>query len=132
VAGPLLLRAIARRLSERGRACAHTIDAVSSSDVDSARREWGEAYRRLEEESRDSGRAGGLRAQLAAMTDELRKRVGSTFTLGELAQEYRRADSWALQAVGGDELPAEWLATLAYVEGAAFHLYARGAVDYEP
>jgi hypothetical protein len=110
----------------------HTIEAVSSSEVESARREWGEAYRRFEEASRDSGRAVGLRAQLAAVTDELRKRVGSTFSLLELADEYRRAESWALQAAGGDGLGAEWLATLTYVEGAAFHLYARGAVDYEP
>lgn len=105
---------------------------MTNSDVESARREWDEAHRRLQEESRDAGRADGLRLQLAAVTDELRKRVGSTFTLGDLAAEYRRADSWAPQAAGGDELGPEWLSTLAYVEGAAFRLYSRGAVDYEP
>jgi hypothetical protein len=105
---------------------------VTGTEVENARREWEEAYRRLQEESRDPRRADGLRAQLAGVTGELRKRVGSTFTLGELAAEYRRADSWTLQAAGGDELGPEWLATLAHVEGAAFLLYARGAVDYEP
>ena len=105
---------------------------MSSPDVDSAKREWDEAYRRLQEESRDTRRAEGLRAQLAAVTEELRKRVGSTYTVGELAEEYRRADSWALVAAGGDELGPEWLGTLAYVEGAAFRLYSRGAVDYVP
>ena len=103
-----------------------------SPEVENARREWEESYRRLEEESRDTQRAAGLRAQLAAVINELRKRVGSTFTLVEPAAEYRRANSWALRAAGGDELGPEWLATLAYVEGAAFHLYARGAVDYDP
>ena len=103
-----------------------------TSEVESARRDWDDAYRRLEEATRDPERAEVLRLQLVAVTEELRKRVGGTFTLGELAAEYRRADSWALQAVGGDELGSEWLGTLTYVEGAAFHLYARGAVDYDP
>jgi hypothetical protein len=103
-----------------------------TSDVESARRDWEDAYRRLEEASRDPARADGLRLQLRAVTAELRKRVGSTFTLGELAAEYRRADSWAYDAVGAEELSPQWLATLSIVEGAAFRLYARGAVDYEP
>lgn len=105
---------------------------MGSGDVESAKREWEEAHRRLQEENRDPKRAEALRAQLAAATEELRKRVGSTFTLRELAEEYRRADSWALLGAVGDELDRESLRTLTYVEGAAFRLYARGAVDYEP
>ena len=103
-----------------------------TSDVESARRDWEDAYRRFEEASRDSLRGEGLRHQLRAVTEELRKRVGSTFTLGELAAEYRRADAWAYDAVGAEELSPQWLATLSIVEGAAFRLYARGAVDYKP
>jgi hypothetical protein len=105
---------------------------MSSPDVESARREWEEAHRRLQEETRDAGRGAVLYRQLAAIMDELRRRVGSSFTLGELAAEYRGADAWALQAAGGDELDPQWLSTLTYVEGAAFRLYSRGAVDYEP
>jgi hypothetical protein len=101
-------------------------------DVESARRDWEDAYRRLEEASRDPAQADGLRTQLRAVTEELRKRVGSTFTIGELAAEYRRADAWAYDAVAAEELGAQWLGTLSIVEGAAFRLYARGAVDYEP
>lgn len=101
-------------------------------DVESAKRDWEEAYRRFEEEMRDGRRSEGLRIQLRAVTDELRKRVGSTFTLGELAAEYGRADGWAREAVGVDELGPEWLATLTIVEGAAFCLHSRGAVDYSP
>lgn len=101
-------------------------------EVESARRDWDEAYRRLEEATRDAARAEGLRLQLVAVTNELRRRVGSTFTLGELAAEYQRADDWAREAVVAGELGPEWLATLTIVEGAAFRLYARGAVDYEP
>jgi hypothetical protein len=103
-----------------------------TADVESARRDWEDAYRRLEEASRDPARAEPLRHQLVAVTEELRKRVGSTFTLRELADEYRRADAWALEAVGASELGPQWLGTLSIVEGAAFRLYARGAVDYSP
>ena len=103
-----------------------------TADVESARRDWEEAYRRLQEASRDPARAEGLRLQLAAVTEELRKRVGSTFTLRELADEYGRADAWTLEAVGANALAPQWLGTLSVVEGAAFRLYARGAVDYEP
>lgn len=103
-----------------------------TADVESARRDWEDAYRRLEEASRDPARADGLRVQLRAVTEELRKRVGSTFTVGELAAEYRRAEGWTRDAVAADQLGPQWLSTLAIVEGAAFKLYARGAVDYEP
>jgi hypothetical protein len=103
-----------------------------TADVESARRDWEDAYRRLEEASRDTATAERLRLQLVAVTEELRKRVGSTFTLRELAEEYQRADAWALEAVGAGELGSQWLGTLSIVEGAAFRLYARGAVDYSP
>lgn len=105
---------------------------MTSTDVASARREWEDAYRRLDDARSDPRRSALVNAQLVAMTNELRKRVGSTFTLGELADEYRRADAWAFQVVGGDELDPQSLSMLTYVEGAAFRLYARGAVDYEP
>lgn len=103
-----------------------------STDVESAKRDWEDAYRRLEQAARDPARADGLRLQLAAVTDELRKRVGGTFTLGELAAEYRHADKWVRDAVAAEEMAPEWLPTLTIVEGAAFRLYSRGAVDYEP
>jgi hypothetical protein len=103
-----------------------------SADVESAKRDWEDAYRRLEEASRDPARADGLRLQLRAVTEELRKRVGSRFTLRELVDEYRHAEGWAREAVAATELGTQWLATLAIVEGAAFRLYARGAIDYEP
>jgi hypothetical protein len=101
-------------------------------EVESARRDWEEAYRRLQEVARDSARPDALRRQLVVLTEELRKRVGSTFTLGELAAEYRRADDWTRHTVDAQALGSEGLATLTIVEGAAFRQYARGAVDYEP
>jgi hypothetical protein len=124
----------ARRARASGPRHGAAVSRIASvtSDVESARRDWEDAYRRFEEASRDGLREERLRLQLRAVTEELRKRVGSTFTLGELAAEYRRADAWAYDAVDADELGPQWLATLTIVEGAAFRLYARGAVDYSP
>jgi hypothetical protein len=101
-------------------------------DVESARRDWQDAYRRLGELGQDPRAAEGAHVQLRAVTEELRKRVGSSFTLGELAHEYLRSDTWARNAiVEGPSYPGR-LSSLAVVEGAAFHLYSRGAADYVP
>jgi len=103
-----------------------------SADVESARQDWEDAHRRLEEASRDPFRVDELRLQLEVVTEELRKRVGSTFALRELAAEYRRADDWAREAVAEHASSPGWLSSLVVVEGAAFHLYSRGALDYVP
>ena len=103
-----------------------------SADVESARHDWEDAHRRLEEASRDLARVAGLRRQLEVVTDELRKRVGSTFALRELAAEYRHADDWARDAVAQRASAPGWLSSLSIVEGAAFHLYSHGAVDFTP
>ena len=75
---------------------------------------------------------GALQRSLRVVTEELRKRVGSSFTLRELAVEYVRADDWARDTLAEREPFPGWLSSLSLVEGAAFHLYSRGAVDYEP
>ena len=99
-----------------------------SADVESARLEWAHAYRDLTEVARDPNLEERLRAQLDAITTELRRRVGGTYTLRE---QYAAADAWA-QVVLAEQAAPGWPRTLALVEGAAFHLYARGAVDYQP
>jgi hypothetical protein len=104
-----------------------------NATLDSARKDWEDAHRRLQEEaSRDPARAEQLRLQLEIVTDELRKRVGSSFTLADLAAAYRTADAWTRDAVAERAAAPGWPRTLSMVEGAAFHLYARGAVDYTP
>ena len=102
-----------------------------SSDLESARLEWEHAYRNLAEVARDTVLEERVRMQLDAVTTELRRRVGGTFTLGELADEYVVADGWAREVLADQAAPG-WPRTLTLVEGAAFHLYARGAVDYTP
>jgi hypothetical protein len=101
-----------------------------SASVESARREWQDSHRRLDEEPRE--RRERLIAQVEAISDELRRRLGTTFTLAELTAVYADADRWSREAVLATGPPPGWPATLAVVEGAAFHLFARGAVDYAP
>ena len=101
------------------------------ANVESARLEWEHAYRDLVGVARDPALEVRVRDQLEALTSELRKRVGGTFTLRELADEYAVADHWARDVLSERDAPG-WPRTLALVEGAAFHLYARGAVDYSP
>jgi hypothetical protein len=103
-----------------------------AADVESARRDWEDAYRRLDEAGRDPGRAEGLYLQLRVVTDELGKRIGSSFTLVDLAAEYGRADDWARDTLADRAPFPGWLSSFSVVEGAAFHLYSRDAVDYEP
>jgi hypothetical protein len=105
---------------------------MSSVEVESAMRQWEAGYKRFQEETASRPRADRLHDHLELVTAELRRRVGETFTLAELAGAYAEAETWTRDAVGdADELPG-WERTVAVVEDAAFHLYARGAVDYAP
>ena len=105
---------------------------ITEAEVESARREWEEGYRRLHEDARQDPRPERLFAQVDAVAAELRRRVGGTFTLAELAAAYAGAERWS-RAVVSEQAPAPgWPRTLSLVEAAAFHEYARGAQDYEP
>jgi hypothetical protein len=112
-------------------AAASTIARVSQS-VESARRDWENGYRRLLAETRDRANAETLHAQVAAVTAELRKRVGGPFTTSELAETYADAERWARDAVSEQAPSPGWPRDLAVATDAAFHLFARGATDYEP
>ena len=96
------------------------------------RSEWEDGYRRFQVLSRDRVAADRLSLQLEVVTDELRKRVGQTFTLEALAAKYSAADEWVRHAVSERAPTPGWPRTLAIVQDAAFHLYQRGAVDYAP
>ena len=94
------------------------------------RHEWEEAHRRLEDERGDRRRYERLLEQVAIVTDELRKQVGQTFTLAELAAAYRDAERWARAAVEEHAPSPGWPRDLALVVAAAFYAYQRGAMDY--
>jgi hypothetical protein len=94
------------------------------------RHEWEEAHRRLEDERSDRRRYAQLVQQVAVVTDELRKQVGQTFTLAELAAAYRDSERWARAAIEEHAPWPGWPRDLALVVAAAFYAYQRGAMDY--
>jgi len=100
--------------------------------LDVVRQEWSDGNRRFEQLARDPVARPRLLAQLEVVGDELRKRVGQTFTLDELAQVYASADRWVREAIEEQAASPGWVRTVALVQDAAFHLYQRGAVDYVP
>jgi hypothetical protein len=99
--------------------------------LEHARQEWQDGYRRLEALANDARLYRRLLRQVDAVTDELRRRVGQTFTLAELADAYAGVEVWGWEVLGRGPASAD-LAHAATVQDAAFHLYSRGAVDYAP
>jgi hypothetical protein len=92
--------------------------------VENALFQWEEGERRVRD-APDADRARLERAR-GAVLDELRRRLGSSFTVAELASAYGNGVDWAAdlagaQGVGGDA---------AWVVDAAFSRYAREAVDF--
>ncbi len=104
---------------------------MSSFAVETARQEWQEGHRRFHEEVRDPRRRPWLLSHLERVTNELRKRLGTTFTLAELADSYAGVEDWAREALEESGAPG-WAGDVTLVSDEAFHLYARGAVDYRP
>jgi len=102
-------------------------------DVELARQEWEAGRRRIEAlRSADLDAYRRLSMQVELVADELRKRVGQTFTLAELAAAYDGADDWArdlLFDAAADDGTAPDAVTVA---AAAFHRYAHRASDYVP
>ena len=100
--------------------------------VDHVRQEWEESARRFDAALGSGVQRDRLLTQLEVVSATLRRRVGETFTLADLAREYGDADRWSHEAVAESDPPPGWMRTLTLVQGAAFHAYARGAIDYAP
>jgi hypothetical protein len=99
--------------------------------VESTRREWEAAHRRLQSFVTDESLYGRLLDQLEVVTDELRRRVGEIFTLEQLVAAYGDADEWSREVLDERGAPGAHR-DAALLEDAAFHLYSRGASDYRP
>jgi hypothetical protein len=92
--------------------------------------QWEEGFRELEKARAEPGLYGRLGRAVVAIEDELRKRLGSTFSIAELAGVYRDGTDWALEAalaVGPEDDPPVDTATAV---DAAFYLYMREAADF--
>lgn len=105
---------------------------MPSPEVEIARQQWQAGYRRLDETRREPRLHHRLLDQVDAVTGELRRRLGRTFAVEELAAAYREADRWALHTIEDADAEPGWERHVSLVVDAAFHLYARGAIDYAP
>jgi hypothetical protein len=98
--------------------------------LDNAIFQWEQGASRLRELSRGSRSARTASRAVDAIRDELRRRIGPTFSAQELADLYASGTDWALEAARrAAPMDAVDLDPEAIVDG-AFYLYLRGAKDY--
>jgi hypothetical protein len=98
--------------------------------IDNALFQWEEGANRLRELDTDPRTARNARRAVDAIRDELRRRIGPTFSAQELADLYGRGTDWCLEAArSAAPMAAVDLDPQALVDG-AFFLYLRGAKDY--
>ena len=100
--------------------------------VQTARTDWERGYAELEAQKGDPRRYARLLNAVDAVTAELRARIGQTFTLEQLVDAYSDVERWGRHAVAERAPYDGWPRDLALVQDAAFHVYARGAVDFTP
>ena len=95
-----------------------------SYPVENALFQWEDGEQRLREASEPA--KGQLERAVFAVVDELRRRLGSSFTVEELADLYARDVDWA------SDLAQTWAAgtDAPWVVDAAFSRYAREATNY--
>jgi hypothetical protein len=99
-------------------------------EVENAVLQWEEGYRRLEELRSRPTVYRALGRGVVAVQDELRKRLGSSFSVSELASLYRAGTDWTLDlamSARPEDLDG-WDPTVA--ADAAFYLYMREAADF--
>jgi hypothetical protein len=101
-------------------------------DLELARQQWRDGNRRLEEARGDRARYRRLVEGTDRVVDVLRGRLGQSFTLDELADAYGGADDWVLEVLEAEDPEGAVPFEPGTVADAAFHAYARGAVDYRP
>ena len=103
-----------------------------TADLELARQQWRDGNRRLEEARGDRARYRLLVESTDRVVDALRRRVGQSFTLEELATAYDGVDDWVLELHEDGDPEGRVPLEPGTVADAAFHAYARGAVDYRP
>ncbi|HEX2096429.1 MAG TPA: hypothetical protein VHF50_03575 [Solirubrobacterales bacterium] len=98
-----------------------------SYPLENALFQWEEGWRTLQgiDDAKERRRAGRV---VGAVQDELRRRIGPTFSAAELADLYGRGTDWSLQ-VAMDAAP-DLLSDPQSLADAAFWLYLRGAGDF--
>ena len=101
-----------------------------SPEVENAVLQWEEGYRRLEDARSEPAIYRALGRSVVAVQNELRKRLGSTFSVSELVALYREGSDWTLDfamRARAEDL-RRWDPSTA--TDAAFYLYMREAADF--
>jgi hypothetical protein len=101
-----------------------------SYSVESAVLQWEEGYRRLQNAREEPRLHQALGRAVLAVEDELRKRLGSTFSVAELATLYRQDSDWGLELTMQTLPDRSELWDGSTVVDAAFYLYMREAADF--
>jgi hypothetical protein len=91
---------------------------------DSARQQWDEGERRVR--ALPAAERGRQERMIAVLIDELRRRLGSRFTVQELADLYGSGVDWASDIAWRSGAATDAATTV----DAAFARYAREAADY--
>lgn len=103
-----------------------------SATIEASRQQWQDGYQRfltLAGRLTDRER---VYLELETISDELRRRIGQTFTLAEAVELYNDGERWAAEAMAERTAVRGWARDLVIVLDATFHLYTRAAVDYVP
>jgi hypothetical protein len=95
---------------------------------DTAVEQWQAGQRRLEQAP--AAQRAVLERVTRRVEDELRRRLGSTFSIAELAALYDEGTSWisGIALAAAPDEPFAW--DVRVVGDAAFHRYMREAADY--
>jgi hypothetical protein len=101
---------------------------VIAYPVENALFQWEEGWQRLGELRADPLARRRADRVIDAVRDELRRRIGPTFRVGELANLYADGTDWCL-AVASEVDPESPLDPQTLAD-AAFWTYLRGASDY--
>jgi hypothetical protein len=101
-------------------------------DLELARQHWRDGNRRVEAARPNRRRYLELVGEVELVVAQLRKRIGTTFTMTELATAYDGADVWARDVLDDADPEGPGPSEPGTVTDAAFHVYAHGAADYRP
>jgi hypothetical protein len=99
-------------------------------EIETAVLQWEEGYERLQATRPDPAFHRALGRLVVEVQDELRRRLGSTFTVAELVSFYRDGTDWCLDLAIGRAPEDSRLWDLSIGADAAFYLYMREAADF--
>jgi hypothetical protein len=104
------------------------VDRCRGVSVEHTLFQWREGERRVREAPAE--RRGLLERVTERLVAELRRRLGGTFTTGELVELYLAGTDWCLDIAVAAAPQAPWAWEAGTVADAAFGRYAREAADY--